>query len=143
MDTWLMNSFQSNEIQLRGPVPNELYHRYVEFKPLIGWMFRRKGIGGWALNKALHHQHERIYNFDTKSKYGRFNGPGEDMTRQFLDMVHYDQGGRVFTYVITLDGMFRFTETGKEFGIDMLSKHTMHSDVQVSAGRYGFMVKRL
>lgn len=25
--------------------------------------------------------------------------------------------------------MFRFTETGKEFGIDMLSKHTMHSDV--------------
>jgi hypothetical protein len=34
--------------------------------------------------------------------------------------------------VITLDGMFRFTETGKEFGIDMLSKHTMHSDVNVS-----------
>lgn len=54
------------------------------------------------------------------------------MTLQFLDMVHYDTGGRLFTYVITLDGMFRFTETGKEFGIDLLSKHTMHSDVQVS-----------
>jgi len=28
-----------------------------------------------------------------------------------------------------LDGQLRFTETGKEFGIDLLSKHTMHSDV--------------
>ena len=54
------------------------------------------------------------------------------MTLQFLKMVHYDQGGRIFTYVITLDGLFRFTETGKEFGIDLLSKHTMHSDVNVS-----------
>lgn len=62
------------------------------------------------------------------------------MTLQFLDMVHYDTGGRLFTYVITLDGMFRFTETGKEFGIDLLSKHTMHSDVQVSLTAVGCRV---
>lgn len=95
-------------------------------------MFKRKGISGWALHKALHHQHERIYNFAPTSKHGRFDGPCEEMTSQFLDMVHYDLGGRRFTYVITLDGLFRFTETGKEFGIDLLSKHTMHSNVHVS-----------
>jgi hypothetical protein len=98
-------------------------------------MFKRKGLGGWALHKALHHQHERIYNFDPTSKHGRFESPCEEMTSQFLDMVHYDTGGRIFTYVITLDGLFRFTETGKQFGIDMLSKHSMHSDVHVS--RFG------
>lgn len=119
-------------MQLTGPVPNELYHRYVEFKPFVASMFTAKGLRGRILNKALKHQHERIYSFDKQTEYGTIDGPGDDLTLRFLDMVHYDQGGRIFTYVITLDGMFRFTETGKEFGIDLLSKHTMHSDVNVS-----------
>lgn len=128
-----MGSFQANQLQLRGPVPNELYHRYVDFKNFVGGMFQGKGPRGTILHAALHHQHERIYHFNRRTKYGEFpDGPGRDMTLQFLDMVHYDQGGRIFTYVITLDGLFRFTETGKEFGIDLLSKHTMHSDVNVS-----------
>jgi hypothetical protein len=54
------------------------------------------------------------------------------MTLRFLRMAHFDQGGRMFTYVLTLNGLLRFTETGEEFGIDLLSKHTMHSDVNVS-----------
>lgn len=117
---------------MAGPVPTKLYHRYVEFKPFVAGMFEGEGLRGRILHKALHHQHERIYNFDKETKYGTLPGPGDEMTLQFLDMVHYDEGGRIFTYVITTDGMFRFTETGKEFGIDLLSKHTMHSDVNVS-----------
>jgi hypothetical protein len=63
---------------------------------------------------------------------------------KFLEMVHYDEGGRIFTYVLTLDGLMRFTETGKEFGIDMLSKHTMHSDVNIYIACSGeFFVRRL
>jgi hypothetical protein len=59
-------------------------------------------------------------------------------------MAHYDEGGRIFTYVLTLDGLFRFTETGKEFGIDLLSKHTMHSDVNIYITCSGeFFVRRL
>ncbi|ORY27811.1 hypothetical protein BCR39DRAFT_506164 [Naematelia encephala] len=136
--------FQANEMQLQGPVPNELYHRYVEFKTFVAGMFTGKGLRGKVLHNALHHQHERIYNFDRKTLYGELEGPGEAMTLQFLDMVHYDQGGRIFTYVITLDGMFRFTETGKEFGIDLLSKHTMHSDVNIYIAWSGeFLVRRL
>jgi hypothetical protein len=116
-------------MQLSGPVPDELYHRYVEFRPFIAGMFTSHSLRGRILNHALHHQHARIYNFDRSTLYGVFQEPTIDMTKKFLEFVHHDQGGRIFTYVITLDGLCRFTETGKEFGIDLLSKHTMHSDV--------------
>lgn len=66
------------------------------------------------------------------------------MTLKFLDLVHWDHGGRIFTYVLTLDSMWRFTETGKEFGIDLLSKHTMHSDVNIYIAFSGeFFIRRL
>lgn len=66
------------------------------------------------------------------------------MSVQFLDLVNFDRGGRIFTYVLTLDGLFRFTETGKEFGIDLLSKHTMHSDVNIYIAFSGeFFIRRL
>ena len=58
-------------------------------------------------------------------------------------MAHFDEGGRIFTYVITLDGLMRFTETGKEFGIDLLSKHSMHSDVATYIACSGeFFIRR-
>jgi len=139
------HSFQANQFQLAGPVPVDLYHRYVEFKPFVKAMFTAKGFRGFLLSKALHHQHARVYNFDRSTLYGSFSSyPSHDMTIKFLDLVHFDQGGRIFTYVLTLDALFRFTETGKEFGIDMLSKHTMHSDVNLYIAFSGeFFIRRL
>lgn len=138
-------NFQANQIQFRGPVPDGLYHRYVEFRPFVKAMFTSTGVRGWALSKALHHQHARVYSFDRSTKWGHFpQGPCREMTQAFLDLVHYDQGGRIFTYVLSLDSLLRFTETGKEFGIDMLSKHTMHSDVSVYIAFSGeFFIRRL
>ncbi|RMZ88248.1 hypothetical protein DV736_g4531, partial [Chaetothyriales sp. CBS 134916] len=121
-------NFQAVQMQLTGPVPAQLYHRYVEFKPFVAGMFTDHSLRGRILNRALHHQHARIYNYDRSTKYGVYQEPCIERTNLFLDFVQYDHGGRIFTYVLTLDGQFRFTETGKEFGIDMLSKHTMHSD---------------
>ncbi|KAH6623768.1 hypothetical protein F5144DRAFT_371372 [Chaetomium tenue] len=136
--------FQANEIQLSGPVPPKLYHRYVEFRPMIGRMFSSSGLRGRILNKVLHKQHERIYNFDSSTEYGAFPPCSDEASLQFLRMAHFDEGGRIFTYVLTLDGMLRFTETGKEFGIDMLSKHTMHSDVATYIACSGeFFIRRL
>ncbi|KAK3054235.1 hypothetical protein LTS18_012021, partial [Coniosporium uncinatum] len=108
-------------------------------------MFTAKGFRGFLLSKALHHQHARVYNFDRSTLYGSFSSyPSREMTIKFLDLVHFDQGGRIFTYVLTLDALFRFTETGKEFGIDMLSKHTMHSDVNLYIAFSGeFFIRRL
>ena len=138
-------NFQSNQMQLPGPVPAELYHRFVEFKPWVRRMFNTSGFSGVLLGKALHHQHARVYNFDRSTVWGYFpDGPCKKMTQQFLDLVHYDKGGRIYTYVLTLDALFRFTETGNEFGIDMLSKHTMHSDVSIYVAFSGeFFIRRL
>ncbi|KAL4811555.1 C2 domain protein [Aspergillus unguis] len=136
-------NFQAIQIQLKGPVPTELYHRYVEFKPFVAGMFMSHTLRGRILNRALHHQHERIYNFDRATLDGQFDSPCLELTQKFLEFVHYAQGGRIFTYVLTLDGQFRFTETGKEFGIDMLSKHTMHSNVSVYIAYSGeFFLRR-
>lgn len=107
-------------------------------------MFSKAGVRGRILNKALHHQHHRVYNFSNSTEYGTVKPKSEEASRKFLKMVHYDEGGRIFTYVLTLDGLLRFTETGKEFGIDLLSKHTMHSDVAIYIACSGeFFVRRL
>lgn len=137
-------NFQANQFQLMGPVPPELYHRYVEFRPFVKSMFTGKGVRGFILNHALHHQHTNVYNFNSDTKYGSFAEPSNEMTLKFLDLCHFDQGGRIHTYVITLDGLMRFTETGKEFGIDMLSKHTMHADRNIYITYSGeFLIRRL
>mgnify|MGYP006949401517 CR=1 FL=1 len=137
-------SFQANEMQLRGPVPSKMYHRFVEFRPIITSLFMSKGVRGKILNTFLHKQHNKVYNFDKSTEYGLFEPCSEEAALQFLRLVHFDEGGRMFTYVLTLDGLLRFTETGKEFGIDMLSKHTMHSDAQTYIACSGeFFVRRL
>jgi hypothetical protein len=132
-------------MQLHGPVPVEMYHRYVEFRPFVKRMFTSSGIQGLVLSKLLYHQHEQIYHFDRETEFDYFkDGPSSETSLKFLDLVHYDTGGRIFTYIITLDALMRFTETGKEFGIDMLSKHTMHSEVAVYTAFSGeFFVRRL
>ncbi|PGG96275.1 hypothetical protein AJ80_09851 [Polytolypa hystricis UAMH7299] len=137
-------NFQAIQIQLKGPVPPSLYHRYVEFKPFVAGMFTSRSLRGRILNRALHHQHARIYNFSRSTVYGMEPSPSALLTKQFLEFVHHGQGGKVFTYVLTLDGQLRFTETGKEFRIDMLSKHTMHSDVSIYIAYSGeFFIRKL
>lgn len=131
------------QIQLKGPVPSQLYHRYVEFRPFIAGMFTSGNLKGRLLNRALHHQHDRVYNFDRTTLHGEFSSPCTELTQKLLEFVHHGQGGRIFTYVLTLDAQFRFTETGKEFGIDLLSKHTMHSNVSYYIAFSGeFFVRR-
>jgi hypothetical protein len=140
-----MYNFQANQMQLHGPVPAELYHRYVEFKPFVKGMFTNAGIRGFLLHKALTHQHNQVYRFDRKTDYGYLGlKPSHETTLKFLELVHFNEGGRIFTYILTLDSLFRFTETGKEFGIDMLSKHTMHSKVAIYIAFSGeFFVRQL
>ncbi|KAJ5291109.1 hypothetical protein N7478_000360 [Penicillium angulare] len=136
-------NFQAIQMQLTGPVPSDLYHRYVEFRPFVAGMFQAQSLRGRILHKALHHQHQRIYNFDRSTIDGTFPEPCREFAQKFLEFTNWGQNGRIFTYVITLDGQLRFTETGKEFGVDLLSKHTMHSDVSIYIAYSGeFFVRR-
>lgn len=103
--------------------------------------FTRSGVRGRLLNHALHGQYNSLYSHDTSTEYGVIEDGA--LARRFLEMVHWSEGHRVFTYVITLDAQWRFTETGDEFAIDLLSKHSLHSDVsRVIAYSGEFFVRR-
>ncbi|KAJ8474701.1 hypothetical protein ONZ51_g7050 [Trametes cubensis] len=163
-----VKSFIANRLQLTGPVPAALRHRYVGFAPFVKAMFRARGIEGILLNRALHKQHRAIYKWDRNTIWGvvgeedvedqaskeaqhktengtaRSSRPDEAFARKFLEMTAYGTEGRIFTYVIMLDGEWRFTETGEEFAIQLLSKHTMHADVAVEIAYSGeFFVRRI
>ena len=68
---------------------------------------------------------------------------GRAFVEEFLRMTSFGTEGRMFTYVITLDGEMRFTETGEEFVIDLLSKHSMHADVAKEIAYSGEFFVRL
>ncbi|KAI5852778.1 C2 domain-containing protein [Morchella snyderi] len=129
-------SFEANKIQLTGPTPPELCHRYVDFAPFVTAYFSRKGLKGRVLNRALHSQYNHLYCHDQNTEYGYIDnspeGRKEDsnaLAKRFLEMAHWSEGHRIFTYIITLDAEWHFTETGDEFAVDLLSKHSLHSDV--------------
>ncbi|KAI0088095.1 hypothetical protein BDY19DRAFT_951999 [Irpex rosettiformis] len=201
-------AFVANRIQLAGPVPAALRHRYVNFAPFVKAMFSRSGIRGVLLHHALHKQHLEIYKWDKNVVWGVIDEDGGDvqkpgdeerqrgkgreehtastkdtirnggaaqsnisshpdepaaanhvqskeercelpsdsiaLARQFLRMTSFGTHGRIFTYVIMLDGEWRFTETGEQLAIKFLSKHTMHSDVAIEIAYSGeFFVRPL
>ncbi|KAJ7614684.1 hypothetical protein DFH06DRAFT_1108470 [Mycena polygramma] len=150
-------TFIANKLQLTGPVPKELRHRFVGYRPFISWMFDDAGIAGRILNHGLRKQYRTIYKHDKSTVWGVVDDTGalqgtadatpeasEALAKQFLDMAEWGEGAKLFTYVITLDGEWRFTETGKEFAIDLLSKHSMHADLAKEIAYSGeFFVKPL
>ncbi|KAJ7173718.1 hypothetical protein C8R46DRAFT_120714 [Mycena filopes] len=183
-------TFIANKLQFTGPVPPELRHRFVGYRPFIKWMFDDSGIRGRILYHGLRKQYRTIYACDkatvwgciddtgaeaeasdSKGEEGEDKGKGKEgpvlgdatteganvnsaaapqgenkgkegpvlgdatpesaaaLARQFLDMTAWGEGAKLFTYVITLDGEWRFTETGPEFAVDLLSKHSMHANL--------------
>ena len=128
-------SFIGNRLQLTGPVPTSLRHRYVGYRPFIERMFSKSGLKGRLLHRALHKQYATIYGYGKDTEWGVVSPSndkedvGHSFAEKFLQMTSFGTQGRIFTYVITLDGEMRFTETGEEFAIELLSKHSMHADV--------------
>lgn len=104
------------------------------------------------LNKAIHKQHARVYAYDKRCTSGTFgydpteagSSTSDEVTRKFLELAHWDQGGRQFTYVLTLGAMLRFCETGENFTTDYMSKHMAHADADVYVAFAGeFLIRRL
>ena len=68
------STFVANKIQLTGPVPSELRHRYVGYKPFIDWMFKDTGIAGHLLHYGLRKQYRTIYACDKRTVWGVIDG---------------------------------------------------------------------
>jgi len=112
-------------------------------------MFTKSGIKGRLLHRALHNQYATIYGYGKDTEWGvvepseRDEDAGRAFAEKFLQMTSFGTQGRIFTYVITLDGEMRFTETGEDFVIELLSKHSMHSDVAKEISYSGEFFVRL
>jgi len=121
----------------------------VGYRPFIERMFANSGIKGRLLHRALHKQYATIYGYGKDTEWGVVEPPdgdedaGRAFAEKFLRMTSFGTQGRVFTYVITLDGEMRFTETGEEFAIELLSKHSMHADVAKEIAYSGEFFVRL
>lgn len=166
------SSFVATQLQLTGPVPKDLKFHYVGYNKFIKWLYSKRGISGRLLYNGLRKQYRTIYSYNKSTLYGVIKGDGEDtverrpvddkgdrgseggevtgpahsaaLARQFLRLTGYGSGSRLQTYVMTLDGQWRFSETGDEFAIDFLSKHMMHADgAQIIAYAGEFFVRRI
>lgn len=91
-------------------------------------MMYSSGIRGTLIRRALRSQHDTIYGYDARTIIG--SAPPEDAAARFLEMTDAasEADSKQFTYAITVDGCFHFTRTGKQFAINHLSKHAMHSN---------------
>ena len=112
-------------------------------------MFTKSGIRGRLLHRALRDQYATIYGYEKDTEWGVVmpsnsdEDVGQAFAEKFLRMTSFGTQGRVFTYVITLDGEMRFTETGEEFVIELLSKHSMHADAATEIAYSGEFFVRL
>ncbi|BFZ60406.1 hypothetical protein YB2330_001442 [Saitoella coloradoensis] len=123
-------------------VPHDLHFEYTKARPEIVAMFA-DNIKGRLIRRAVKSQHDTIYGYDRKTITGRIER--DQMAAVLLEMTDCveDREGRtkdkLFTYAITLDGVLHFTETGSQYMIDHLSKHSMHANaapVVVCSGEF-------
>ncbi|ODQ53626.1 hypothetical protein SAICODRAFT_6883 [Saitoella complicata NRRL Y-17804] len=123
-------------------VPQDLQFEYTMKRPEIVSMFA-DNIKGRLIRRAVKSQHDTIYGYDRKTIYGRIER--EQMAAVLLEMTDCVEDredrtkDKLFTYAITLDGVLHFTETGSQYLIDHLSKHSMHANaapVVVCSGEF-------
>jgi hypothetical protein len=96
-------------------------------------------------NMVTNENHEGIHQANC-SNQNQYEGKAhaEALSREFLRMTSYGMAGRLFTYVITLDGEWRFSQTGEEFTVDLLTKHSMHANVAKEVAFSGeFFVRKI
>lgn len=105
-------------------------------------MMYSSGIRGSLIRRALRSQHDTIYGFDSRTIVG--SAELDDAAARFLEMTDAasEADSKQFTYAITSDGCLHFTRTGKQFAINHLSKHAMHSNTArsvVYSGEFFFV----
>ncbi|KAF3919462.1 hypothetical protein ABW21_db0204547 [Orbilia brochopaga] len=117
-------SFKAYKISLIHPPP----YSSLEFHADISHAkaFDPSKIHYRILRHLVHKQYQNFYGYDTNTVYGAWEnadqvGPG---LVELLQPVE----NKLFTFVVTTDGEWRFCETGDEYKINHLSKHGLLSN---------------
>ncbi|KAJ6259615.1 hypothetical protein Dda_5253 [Drechslerella dactyloides] len=117
-------SFKAYKISLIHPPP----YSTLEFHADIAHAkaFDPSKIHYRIFRHLVKKQYQNLYGHDTNTVYGSWwdadaVGPG---LVDLLQPAH----NKLFTFVVTMDGEWRFCETGDEYKINHLSKHGMLSD---------------
>ncbi|KAF3931506.1 hypothetical protein ABW19_dt0205563 [Dactylella cylindrospora] len=132
-------SFKAYKISLIHPPPDaglqfradESHAKAFDASRIHYRMFRR----------LVRKQYRNIYGHDSKTTYGGWWNP-QDVGLGLVELLE-PIDDKLFTFVITTDGEWRFCETGDEYKINHLSKHGMHSDASRKVAWSGeFFIRR-
>jgi len=77
--------------------------------------------------RLIKKQHQKIYGHDMNTQYGQWWND-EDVGPGLVELLQPDIEKKLFTFVVMERGEWRFCETGEEYKINKLSKHSMHAD---------------
>ncbi|KAF3920527.1 hypothetical protein ABW20_dc0108782 [Dactylellina cionopaga] len=78
------------------------------------------------LRHLVRKQYQNIYGHDKNTEYGSW-WDSEDVGPGLVELLQPVEN-KLFTFVITTDGEWRFCETGDDYKINHLSKHGMHAN---------------
>ncbi|KAK6353928.1 hypothetical protein TWF730_008348 [Orbilia blumenaviensis] len=117
-------SFKAYKIALIHPPPS----KYLQFHADMSHAksFDPSKLHYRFLRHLVRKQYQNIYGHDNNTAYGVWDDPN-DVGQGLVDLLQPVEN-KLFTFVITTNGEWRFCETGDEYKINHLSKHGMHSN---------------
>lgn len=104
----LMFTHKGVEGALLNKALKKQYREVYRWDEKVKWGIATSDVGEWAGgdNERRHHPHRHGH---SDHKHLRLARPQLALAHQFLEMISYGQEGRIFTYVLMLDGELRFT----------------------------------
>ncbi|KAK6510533.1 hypothetical protein TWF506_009638 [Arthrobotrys conoides] len=117
-------SFKAYKIALVHPPPSETLRFHADMSHSKA--FDPSKLHYRFFRHLVRKQYQNIYGHDNNTVYGAWDD-SDDVGQGLVDLLQPVEN-KLFTFVITTNGEWRFCETGDEYKINHLSKHGMHSN---------------
>ncbi|KAK6511735.1 hypothetical protein TWF481_000641 [Arthrobotrys musiformis] len=119
-------SFKAYKVALIHPPPSKTLQFHADMSHSKA--FDPSKIHYRFLRHLVRKQYQNIYGHDNNTIYGSWDD-AKQVGQGLIDLLQPVEN-KLFTFVVTTDGEWRFCETGDEYKINHLSKHGMHSNGQ-------------
>lgn len=117
-------SFKAYKIALIHPSPSKTLQFHADMSHAKS--FDPSKLHYRFFRHLVRKQYQNIYGHDKNTVYGAWDD-ANDVGQGLVDLLQPVEN-KLFTFVITTNGEWRFCETGDEYKINHLSKHGMHSN---------------